>query len=143
MENPFLATLRLPVKHSPILVLVVAVVHGISFFLPWFTGLGFNIKVILSCMPLASICFYWVNDITKQRPVELILNSKDDWQVKMDTGMAHQASLANALFVHPLLTIISLHYDNHSQYFILTPEIIDADQFRRLRVRLRFHAESR
>ena len=142
MVNPFLATLRLPVKLSPIIVNVVATVHIISFFIPWYTGLGLGIKVILTFIPMASICFYLYRYNIKQRAMELILNSEDDWQVKMDNGVVHQAVLGDSLFVHPLLTIISLHYNKHRQYFILTPEIINAEQFRRLRVRLRFHIDN-
>ena len=33
---------------------------------------------------------------------------------------------------------MSLRYGRHKEYFIFTPENIDADMFRRLRVRLRF-----
>ncbi len=140
-ENPFLATIRLPVKISPIILFTGIAMHFISVFLPWFTGLEFNIKAILTCIPIASISYYLYKYNfyqSNERAVELILNSEDNWQVKMDNGVVHQASPANSLFVHPWLTIISLRYANQREHFILTPEFTDADQFRRLRVRLRF-----
>ena len=142
MVNPFLATLRLPVKLSPVIVIVGVSVHIISIFIPWYTGLGLGIKAILTFIPIASICFYLYKYNIKQRTVELILNAEENWQVKMDNGVVHQAVLGDSLFVHPLLTIFSLNYNKHRQYFILTPEIIDAEQFRRLRVRFRFHIDS-
>ena len=69
---------------------------------------------------------------------ELILGIEDDWQVKLKDGEVYEATLADSMFVHPLLTIILLKYEGHADYFIFTPSNIDADLFRRLRVRLRF-----
>ena len=139
-ENPFLATLRLPVKLSSIVIIVAITAHIIALVLPWFTGLELIIKILLTCLPVVSFCFYLYKYYYqgKERATELILNSEDHWQVKMDNGRVHQALLGNSLFVHPWLTIISLTYDNHREYFIFTPEIIDTTLFRRLRVRLRF-----
>ncbi|MCZ6802773.1 MAG: hypothetical protein O7D86_02260 [Proteobacteria bacterium] len=143
-ENPFLATLRLPLKIPPIIITASVLVHIISLFLPWLTGLEFSIKIILTCIPIASICYYrykYKIYQDKERATELILNAEDIWQVKMNNGVVHQAILGKSLFVHPWLTIISLNYDKQRAHFIFTPEIIDAGQFRRLRVRLRFQIE--
>ncbi|GJM05503.1 MAG: hypothetical protein DHS20C09_14990 [marine bacterium B5-7] len=76
--------------------------------------------------------------MTTGRVTELILGSEDNWQVKMANGEVHQSALGNSLFVHPLLTIILLRYGRHKKYFFFTQENIEADLFRRLRVRLRF-----
>ena len=143
-ENPFLVIIRLPVKIPQIIVIVGILVHIISLFLPWLTGLELIIKAILTCLPLVSICFYLYKYKIyqgKERATELILNSEDNWQVRMDNGVVHQAILGKSLFVLPWLTIISLNYNNHREYFIFTPEVTDADQFRRLRVRLRFQID--
>lgn len=144
IENPFLATLRLPVKNSPILLIVSIVLHIICFFLPWLTGLSLTIKIILSCVPVASFFYYFYQYHfykVKMRVSELILSSEDNWQLRMSNGVVHYASLGSSLFVHPWLTIISLTYENRQEYFIFTPETLDADQFRRLRVRLRFRID--
>lgn len=70
----------------------------------------------------------------------IILNSEDNWQVKMQDGSVYSAELGEHLFVNPWLTIISLKFRQKQQHFIFTPDIVDADTFRRLRVRLRFRA---
>ncbi len=140
-ENPFLATLRLPVKNSSILLMVVIAVHFMCLILPWLTGLALYIKSILTSVVLVSLCYYLYQYRfydAKKRVIELILGEEDNWQVKMNNGAVHQAKLGHSRFVHPLLTIISLMYENSREYFIFTPEILDADLFRRLRVRLRF-----
>lgn len=72
------------------------------------------------------------------RVTELILGSEDNWQVKMANGEVNKATLGDSLFVHPLLTIMLLRYGRHKEYFIFTPDNIEDDLFRRLRVRLRF-----
>jgi len=140
-ENPFLMTLRLPVKKPPILLIVGTTVHFVCLFLPWFTGLAIYINMMLTFIVIVSFCFYLVKyrfHGTKKRIKELILSSEDKWQIKMSDGAVHYAHLGNDLFVHPWLTIFSLADENNREYFIFTPEILDPDQFRRLRVRLRF-----
>ncbi len=138
-ENPFLATLRLPVKNAPILVYIVILAHIISLLLPWFTGLSLFIKVILDIAVVISCYFYIYQFFRKKKWVrELILGSEDNWQLKLESGEVHDAILGASLFIHPWLTIISLVYGYKREYFIFTPENLDADQFRRLRVRLRF-----
>ncbi len=76
----------------------------------------------------------------EQCAVELILSSENDWQVKLKNEQVHHAVLGDSLFVHPLLTIILLKYNACAKYYIFTPENIEADLFRRLRVRLRFNS---
>jgi hypothetical protein len=144
-ENPFLATLRLPLTESRIITTGVISAHFFSLFVPWLIGLSLIFKIMLTVCPVLSLChlFYKYRfPLAKERAAELILGSEDDWQIKMDNGLIHQAILGDSLFVHPLLTIILLKYDRHKKYFIFTPENIDADQFRRLRVRLRFKVDT-
>lgn len=93
------------------------------------------------CVAIVSFCVYfygrgWFSD--EKSVKTLILDSEDNWQVKMNDGAVHHAELGHSLFIHPWLTIIFLIFDNRREVFIFTPEILDADQFRRLRVRLRF-----
>jgi membrane-bound toxin of toxin-antitoxin system len=144
-ENPFLATIRLPVKNSPIMLMAIITVHVICLLLPWLTGLALFIKLLLTCVALVSFCVHvykFVQNSDNKCIETLILDSEDNWQVKIKNGAAHHAELGHSLFVHPYLTIISLSYEDQQKYFIFTPENIDADQFRRLRVRLRFRVGS-
>ena len=140
-DNPFLATIRIPLKMSPLVACFCVIVHLISMILPWFSDLDFVIKLILSglvLMSLAYYCYQFYFAGGKRQVTELILGCEDDWQIKMTDGTVYFGELQSSMFVHPLLVIIKLHYARHRRHFILTPEFIDADQFRRLRVRLRF-----
>lgn len=140
-ENPFLATLRLPVKNSPIMLTVVIAAHIVCLILPWLTGLGLYIKMILMCLAVISLCVYLYKHglyRDKQRVEMLVLDAEDNWQLKMSDGAVHHVELGHSLFVHPWLTIISIVFEKRQRYFIFTPETLNSDQFRRLRVRLRF-----
>ena len=102
-----------------------------------------NIKIILTILPALSLWYliykYWFTETT-ERVAELILGSEDDWQVKMSNGKVYKAIVGDSLFVHPLLTIMLLSYDRYKEYFIFTPDNLEVDLFRKLRVRLRFKA---
>lgn len=145
VENPYLNTLRLSVKMPLSVVLAVFFVHVISLFLPWLTAINIVTKLILSGFVMVSFCYYvfiYLGSSAKNQVTELILNSEDQWQVKLGDGSTYNAIPGKTQFVHPWLTIIFLCYDKSSHFFIFTPEVIDVDQFRRLRVRLRFKCES-
>ncbi len=140
-ENPFLVTLRLPIRDSSIITIVLISANGFCIFVPWLTGLDLNLKILLTALPTLNLCYLIYKyrfKVTTERVTELILGSEDDWQLKMADGEVYKATLADSLFVHPLLTIILLKYGRHKDYFIFTPDNIDDDLFRRLRVRLRF-----
>ncbi len=140
-DNPFLATLRLPVKESSITTIVLVLSYVLCLFVPWLTRLDLILKIILTIFPALSLCYLiykYRSSVTRGRVLELILGSEDDWQVKMANGEVYKAFLSDSLFVHPLLTIILLRYGRNKKYFIFTTDNIEHDLFRRLRVRLRF-----
>ena len=141
MENPFLHTLRLPVITPPSIKVLVFVVHMVSFFLTWITGLDLWLKLLVTCLTALSLVYYLNSNlyrIDKQKVSELILGSDDRWTVKMKNGHAYPASLGPTQFVHPYLTIVSLICDEKTRFYIFTTEILNKDLFRRLRVRLRY-----
>ncbi len=145
-QNPFLATLRLPIKDSPIVALVLVIAHVFCFFIPWLTGLELIYKLVLTCCPIFGLVHLFYKDyfgLAKKQTIELVLAADDDWQLKQDNGQVHRAVLDDSLFVHPLLTIILLRFGDKKEYFIFTPDNLDADLFRRLRVRLRFRVNER
>ena len=140
-ENPFLNTFRLSVKTPRSVKLAVIIVHVISIFLPWFSNLNIAIKILISVLALLSLAYYlfiYFFSSDKKTVSELVLNSEDKWIVKTKDGEAYKATLGRRQFVYPWLTIVSLKYGKKTGFFIFTPEVIDADSFRRLRVRLRY-----
>lgn len=140
-QKPFLATLRLPIATPQIVVKLQVLAYTVALFAPWFSSISLIFKVILSIFPIVGLC-YIINKtaffMSNKSVAELILGIEDDWQVKLKDGEVYEATLADSMFVHPLLTIILLKYEGCADYFIFTPSNTDADLFRRLRVRLRF-----
>lgn len=140
-QNPFLNTIRLRVKTAPIIVILVILVHFFSFFMPWMSGLGLISKAVLTALPLISFAYY-LNKYhfgpEEKQVSELILASDDCWQVTTKNGTCYPADLGKVLFIHPLLTIITLSFNQSKKDFIFTPENIDTELFRRLRVRLKY-----
>jgi len=143
IENPFLEVLRLPVKTSATIVRINISLHIICLLIPWFTALDVRMKIILTSVVIVSFCFYqfryWFY-MANQCVEEVILNAKEEWQIKMNNGAVHHAKMNHYVFVHRWLTIIKLEFNGFRQYFIFTPENLDENYFRRLRVRLRFKA---
>jgi membrane-bound toxin of toxin-antitoxin system len=137
-ENPFLVTLRLPIRDSSIITIVLISAIVFCTFLPWYTSLDLNLKIMLTVLCLCYLIYKHRFTVATGRVTELILGSEDNWQVKMANGEVNKATLGDSLFVHPLLTIMLLRYGRHKEYFIFTPDNIEDDLFRRLRVRLRF-----
>jgi len=140
ISTSFLHTLRLPVKQPRILFRLVIFTHNICLIMVWLSGLLLMIKVLMSCFICISVCIFLHRKGLNKTSADvdsLILRSEDSWQVKMLDGTVYPAKLNDNLFVHPYLTIICLHFDHRRLFFIFTPEILDADIFRCLRVRLR------
>ena len=140
-SNPFLTTLRFPLKPSEKVYKVLIIMHIFSLLMPWLSALETLYKILFTLMVFASLgCFLFKRYFpeNKKNVVELILNAENEWQVKLGNGQTYSATPGKTCFVHPLLTVFSLHFDNTSRSFIFTPENTHADDFRRLRVRLRF-----
>ena len=140
-ENPFLSTIRLPIRPAGEVIVLLVLGHFVALFVIWFSAIDLIYKFILAVCTifgLIHIAYRHKFCSSKAKAQELILGSEDAWQIKLINGDIHQAILADSLFVHPVLVIILLKYYDHAEYFIFTPSNIEAELFRRLRVRLRF-----
>jgi len=72
-------------------------------------------------------------------PVQLLLTAGEEWWLTCVSGHTFQARLLPVACVHPLLTVMSFGARGRRRYsVILTPDVVDGDLLRRLRVRLRF-----
>ncbi len=84
-----------------------------------------------------TLCLYvWQN--VPYSPVELILNDMEEWLLILAEGQTVEVVLRSGAFVHPLLVVLPFKYGLRFPVVILTPDVVDQDLLRRLRVRLRF-----
>lgn len=68
----------------------------------------------------------------------LELSPRDTWRIVFRDGHAQDARLLRASWVSPLFTTLSLACaDGVQRQILLLPDMVEADAFRRLRVRLR------
>ncbi len=79
----------------------------------------------LLCHPAAAVCLLWPSGI--------------QWQVRSRNGEEASALLSPESFVRPWLTVLLLRPETGggARNVVLLPDMLDAEAFRRLRVRLR------
>ncbi len=81
----------------------------------------------------------YLESSTAIKPIQLILNAEDEWLIISSDGNSQASTLLAESFVHPYLVVLRFTTENKQYFvFILTPENVDQDILRRLRVRLKF-----
>ena len=103
------------------------------------------LKLVMVVAIIASYLVYWriyVQCTQLPSPIELILSSEDEWKLVDATG-AREVQLLPESLVHPALLVLRIRDGNRVHPFILTPQTVDRDVLRRLRVRLRFQKNVR
>ena len=139
VDNPFLYTIRIPASTSPKYIITGQSLHIISILVPWFSGLELNLKFIVSLLIMLSLIAFNLRFMyfeKKSGLIELVLSSDDNWRVNFN-NLSHDAEIGPDKFIHPYLCIIKLLYEEKSRFFIITPDLMSRDDYRRLRVRLR------
>lgn len=141
IDNPYLRTLRLPVKFPLLVIIIIILVNSLSFFLPWATSLTIKIKIIISSVILINLCFFIYKRLFFDKKVgdkELVLTGDDKWIVKRYDGKSIPAELVDSSCVSSFFVILILKYEEKNHFFIFTSNSLEKDQFRYLKVRLRF-----
>lgn len=126
--SPWLAGGIIAVHLGAALALVAADLHGL-------------IQCMLMLMVMVSLAHALLTQILQKHPdapVQLLLTAGAEWWLTCVSGQTFAVQLMPAACVHPLLTVLSFQGEERRYTVILTPDVVDADMFRRLRVRLRF-----
>lgn len=86
---------------------------------------------------LAAVAASWCRSHAEQK-ITLLWDSDGGWKL-FDDGGESEATLASVPFVQPWLVILPLRMDgrNRVRYVAIFPDMLPAQEFRRLRVRLR------
>lgn len=114
--------------------------HALAFVL---IGAGYP-AVLLKYLLLTAILFdAWRCDSRFRRPparevATLLLGANDSWQLIGRDGLPRRADLVRAPLVSPFVTALTFRCEDRSRrHVLLLGDNVDADAFRRLRVRLR------
>ena len=147
----YTSTLRLEIKNSPGLTGIVIAMHAGAFIMLIISGLPVIVKVALTTMVVVSLLvifplsshssFFRFRRQFIPSVKSAVWNGDDSWSLKVAGSEDLQAELSGSSFVHPQLTIVNLKLMDQPWYrryrsLVFLPDNIDAESFRRLRIRL-------
>jgi len=141
MTNQFALPVLILIKPSTWLTSGIVVVHlGASLALciadlPWLTK--FMVMLIVTASLIHALLTHVLQN-HPDAPVQLLLTTDAEWWLTCVNGQTFAVQLMPGAFVHPLLTVMIFQEEKRRYTVILTPDVVEADMFRRLRVRLRF-----
>lgn len=135
--------LRISIKPSRRLALVLCAAHAAVAGTSLVLGLPMPVKIALVLLIGTSwgICLYGPALLRSNDSV-IGLELKDDGAVSFQTrsGEWREGRLLGSSFVSPYLTILNLRSEDRflARHVVIVPDSVDAEEFRRLRVRLRW-----
>ena len=141
MTNHFELPVLISVKASKWLKFWLYIIHFLVFPVIVMTELVWLAKALLIITIGGNLYFVNRNYIRLQGRnsiVRIMLNDADEWWLTTAGGDAIHATLLPAAFVHPLLIALPFQAQGRKYTVILTPDVVNTDMLRRLRVRLRF-----
>jgi len=154
-SRKYATPLRFKIISSRLMLLAISALHLgaalllVPLALPWPAKVFFAL-IIMASFALSLFQLGWMPArplFSKLWPalVEAVWDEHDQWLLTDAGQQIHYAELAPASYVHAQLAVINLRLQNQAWYnrrraIILLRDNIDADTFRRLRIRLRWYA---
>lgn len=141
MYNQFELPVSLSINPSIWLKIWIYLIHFGSIPAVMLSGLPMVMRMAIIPAILASLYLTRRKFIllkSKSSVTAVFLNDLDEWWLTTADGHTFKATLLPAALVYPLLTVLCFKYGTQKYPVILTPEITNMDDLRRLRVRLRF-----
>lgn len=117
--------------------------HGLSIALLWSLPMGVALKAMFSTLMLGSLVFYLWRDYLFALPQAIIafrLGADCKCAFQIRRGDWVEASLLGTSFVSPYLTVLNLkpEYGRFARHIVLLPDSLEKEEFRQLRVLLRW-----
>lgn len=144
MDSKFVAPVRIPINSSRWLLAGITLAHSGAFCILWQLTLPYWVKIVLLPLIASSLavsCYRHLY-ISADSLKELLLTSEDEWLLTTRNGKTYEGRLLHGHYVHPGLVVLPFATGNRRLTVVITPEMIDEDVFRRLRVRLRYRKKS-
>ena len=154
-DKKYAKPIQISLNPSRIFVTVVVIVHigaaGILALsiLPWFVKIAllsvivFSLQMFLEIYGHVSFVQFARNLFPQLK--NAVWENNDKWLLETSEGKKLSAELRHYCFVHPGLTVVNLRllnkpWYNRNRSLIFLSDNIDAETFRRLRVRLRWYS---
>ena len=141
MTNRFTLPILIFIQPSPWLAGGIVAVHlgaAIAVFAADLHGLAQGMAMLMLIASLAHALLTYILRKHPDTPAQLLLAADTEWWLTCVSGQTVSVQLLPAAYVHPLCTVLSFRGEEGRYSVILTPDVVDVDMFRRLRVRLRF-----
>ena len=158
-SKKYATPLRLEVKPSQILLYFLLVIHLIALLITYLLKFNLLLSGFISTLIILSAYFviskYAILNSSKAI-VKLIWDANDEWIIETKSGNTVQAKLKQDSYIHPFITILIFNrileaeqrnpssisglqnlHPNYRYNVILLKDNIAANDFRRLRVRLK------
>lgn len=105
-----------------------------------FSGIPLSLKWIMSFILLFSLIYWYYIAVYRleRKPVDLLLNDKNEWYMSNPQGEMDLAELLPGAFVHNMLLVLTLRQGKFNRHIILFVDNLSRQTFRRLSTRLRF-----
>lgn len=137
--NPFAGTLEIKPGTSHLVCVVLMFISLPALIVIFFSELPLLIRVILSCSVLI-----WLAMAVREHGYHqgkaitcAILRSDNTWRITLGNADPVSAELLPGCLVQPRLTVLQFSLpERRRKTLILSPDNVDANDFRRLRVRL-------
>lgn len=145
MANHFKLPVFIIVKASRWLKIWLYIIHLIAVPVILITSLAWPVKymlIFICCISLFYSLRNYIQLTGKNSIVRLILNDADEWWLTTAQGDTLDATLLPGALVHPMLVILPFRSQNGKHTVILSPDVINNDMLRRLRVRLKYPQSS-
>jgi len=141
MTNHFALPILILIKPSPWLAGGIVAIHIGAVLALFAADLHWPVRCLLVLVVAAGLIhalFTHVLQWYPEAPVQLLLPAESECLLTCCNGQTNSVQLMPAAFVHPRFTVLSFKGVKRRYTVILTPDVVGADMFRRLRVRLRF-----
>ncbi len=146
-KPPLYAPLRLSPRRSRCLLLYRFTLHLLALAAISTTRLStvwVAVMATLVCLSMARVLSHWLRSPSGLGVVSAVWQADERWQLDLLNGREFRLRGWDAPVVHPRLVVLRFWQDRlRCRCLWLCPDSLDAEQLRRLRVRLRRHSMKR
>ena len=124
------------VRPSRGLIKIILVIHCLCPLPVFYSDLA--LWLCLSVSLILVIHYRWLRQHVLDNTCQVIMRARDDWLLTSGNDKFMPVDLLPGSFVHPFLTVLRFRHQQGCSTVILTCDNVDSEQYRRLRVFLRF-----
>lgn len=140
--------LSITLRPSYLLALLLVVMHALALASTWLVPLVLAAKIGTAVVLTSSLALSLQQHVWRagKRSVHAIrLNGECDMSLQRQDGVWLEVTLLPSSFISPYLTVLnlSLEGERRARHVVILPDAMDAEQFRQLRVWLRWRCKAR